>query len=64
MVYWRYGNPQCPYLFKTGDHPRGEMMRAYYRNPETRVFEGIGWYCDHCHQVWVDGDDALIKSYS
>jgi hypothetical protein len=40
------------------------MMRAYYRNPETRVFEGIGWYCDHCHQVWVDGDDALKKSYS
>ena len=62
MVYWRYGNPRCPWQFKGGDHPRIAMVRAYYRDPETRTFVPCGWFCEDCKKVWVDGEKELMDS--
>ena len=62
MPYFRYGNPICPFKHKLGDHPRTELLRAYYRNPDRRVFEPIGWYCDFCHLAWIDGQKELEEA--
>ena len=59
MPYFRYGNPSCPFLYTLGDHPRWELLRAYFRDPDTRTFKAIGWYCQHCHRCWVDGEKEL-----
>ena len=62
MPYYRYGNPRCPFYYTAGDHPQTELLRAYYRNPERREFEPIGWYCDHCHRAWIDGEKELEEA--
>ena len=64
MVYHRYGNPRCPYYYSTGDHWQTELIRCYVRDPKTRVFTAVGWYCDYCHLAWVDGEEKLEKAQS
>ncbi len=62
MVYHRYGSPSCPNRKKVVDHTFYELIRAYYRNPEKRTFDPIGWFCKECNQVWVDGDPELLRA--
>ncbi len=62
MPYFRYGNPRCPFLRKLGDHPGWELLRAYFRDPDTRTMKAIGWYCQHCHLCWVDGQKELVEA--
>ena len=62
MVFHRYGNPRCPYFYELGDHPRWELIRAYIRDPATRVFKAVGWYCEHCHHLWDPDEEVFIAA--
>ncbi len=56
MVYHRYGSPRCPRQKAITDHWFSEMIRAYYRDPETRTFKGFGWFCEFCQVAYSDAE--------
>ncbi len=62
MPYYQYGSPRCPFYYELGDHPHYELFRAYWRDPESRTYKPIGWFCPHCGHTWSEEDDVLLNA--
>lgn len=62
MPYHRYGSPECPKRKEHEGYQFECMIRAYYRDPETRQFLPFGWFCLQCRTPWTDEDPELRES--